>query len=321
LPSPFDKELPALPVLRMQNSPERRDILDATDSASKNLPYPVLQPELAPMMSPVHLNASPLDNTADLEATPSFRSGGNGDHQVASAPAIGRITRPRVSGPVAVRSTRASLLREGLNRSASHRSSTDYSLPAPASRLSFPRQSLGSQSSGSPVSHRISSRVPRATRSSILAPTILANSQHISDLANTSVNADVGAQASTQASTQADAQANARAEPFDEAAYNTLIGNSTPKAEDITVAEQAISENLSRELENADHDLKDDDKSRRLRVGVGPKLRFAGDATDLMNGTRSAKTSAVNKGEGRVVEKRTVSDHFLKVNFAFLCQL
>jgi hypothetical protein len=40
----LDKELPPKPVLRSGDSPERRGIFDATDSASKSLTFPTLAP-------------------------------------------------------------------------------------------------------------------------------------------------------------------------------------------------------------------------------------------------------------------------------------
>lgn len=43
--SPLDKELPPKPMLRAQDSPERRGLLDATDGDNVNLAHPVLQPE------------------------------------------------------------------------------------------------------------------------------------------------------------------------------------------------------------------------------------------------------------------------------------
>jgi hypothetical protein len=91
--SQLDKQLPAKPILRAMESPERRGIIDATDVGSSDLikQYPVLNP----------LSSSPLGT--EIPSSPPSESGLSvGSH-------VGLIGLPKV------RSTKSSVLREQAN--------------------------------------------------------------------------------------------------------------------------------------------------------------------------------------------------------------
>ncbi|CZT12512.1 uncharacterized protein RAG0_16312 [Rhynchosporium agropyri] len=156
--SSVDKELPPKPILRLTSSPERRGLLDATDSASKRMTvdYPPLKPS--------NIGHRPSRSDTSFEVTPSLRSArGSASFEVGTA---STKTSLKVQGlPVTITSQRS------LRPTTSGFSSTASRIPGSTTTSTRRVTSLshgghiGAYKNGSPIQ-----RYPSSIKSTGKAP-------------------------------------------------------------------------------------------------------------------------------------------------------
>ena len=263
--SPLDKELPPKPVLRQNDSPERRGIFDATDSASKSLDtsFPPLQPNSTSAESPGDNEA--FRPTASLQSSPE-------NVDAASLVEIGTaVTKTALKGSASAIDLRghtvphSGVLNEQMIRSsfANSSKSVDYSISVPhiTERRAASFGHIASQKNGSPIP-----RKPVSTKT---------NRHEVRGFEALSTN---GQRRSAKASLT-------RVEDILYRPPQGLKSNSGRR-----LGGKAYQKGFTKDLHEADsrrasYASSNDDISRRsIKYGVGATIRFSNDAHTVIMG-------------------------------------
>jgi len=261
--SPLDKELPPKPVLREHDSPERRGIFDATDSASKSLntSYPPLQPTQTGGESPSDIGS--------FKTTPSLHSAQeNAPLDVEFGTAVAKTALRASASALDLHSpfpSKDGLLGEQIVRPLS----VNYSISAP--RISERRAAsfghVASQKNGSPIPRKqVSTKVNRHEFRGYEA------------LSTTGQRRIAKASLARVEDTlyQPPKQIAKYGRPSSSNAYQKGFTTELPDTEP---------NNGDRRVNYENRALSNDDSSRRsIKYGVGATLRFSNDAHEVIMG-------------------------------------
>ncbi|KAG4437422.1 hypothetical protein IFR05_007104 [Cadophora sp. M221] len=267
--SPLDKDLPAKPALRYAPSPQRRGILDATDSAAKRMTvsYPPLKPSNV-------IRHRPTLSDSSFKVTPSLKS-----------------ARGSVGYEVGVAATKKAQKVQGLpvtitSQRTLHQASSGYSLAASRGSATTSTQRvvslshgghIGAYKNGSPIQ-----RYPSSSKAAIKTP-VKFNRRKTRDFQVLSDNCsddNIEVKVDIQ---QTEEVRKPSKENFD------ISGD--------TLAEDSVVESPARS----------DGGRRYVKLGVGPTVRYSKDAREVLMGKspnvgKSLKNTSKYGGSSKILD-------------------